>query len=66
MNESEEYSVVCIDCFGIQNPDRVMKSSWYKQGMLPPCQYCGGQVFEVANNDVQKFIDDTLAGKRRI
>ena len=60
------YSVVCIDCFGIQNAEKVMKSKWYAQGNLPPCGYCGGVTHEVPTNGIQKFVDDTLAGKRRI
>ena len=61
-----EYIVACIDCRGVQNSERVMKSSWYQSGVLPPCQMCGGVTREVPVSQYDKFVKDTEGGKKHL
>ena len=61
-----EWTVICSDCLSEQNIQKVMKSMWYKQGMTPPCHFCGGVTHEIARSEITQFIDDTNNGKRRM
>lgn len=58
-----EYGVVCVDCRSINDPQVVMKSAWYRQGMTPPCQFCGGKTIEIALSDYEQFVADSRRGK---
>ena len=65
-NVDDEYIVVCKDCRSILNAERVMKSSWYAEGMLPPCFNCGGVTMEIPNSKYNQFVEDSRSGKRFI
>jgi hypothetical protein len=62
--QNDEFVVVCKDCRTILNSERVMKSAWYADGMLPPCFSCGGVTMEIPQSAYNKFLEDSRAGKR--
>ena len=63
MSNEEEYCVVCVDCLSTLDPERVMKSIWYSQGMTPPCPSCGGVTREIPRSHQEQFIKDAGSGK---
>jgi len=60
----QDFSVVCLSCRMVQNGERVMKSSWYEAGLLPPCHACGGVCREIPTAAYTQFVKDSEAGKR--
>lgn len=60
----EEFIVVCKECRTILNSDRVMGSSWYAQGLLPPCFACGGVCMEIPKSSYEEFLEASRSGKR--
>lgn len=63
-SSEDEYIVVCKDCRTILNPERVMRSSWYQSGQLPPCFACSGVTMEIPSSAYKKFLEDSRNGKR--
>jgi RNase P subunit RPR2 len=63
-NNSEEYIVVCKECRTTLSPQKVMRSTWYASGMLPPCFGCGGVTMEIPASAYDKFLEDSRNGKR--
>lgn len=62
--KDDEYIVVCKECRTILDPVRVMGSSWYGSGMLPPCFGCGGVTMEIPEGAYDQFVEDSRNGKR--
>ena len=60
---TQDWTVICVDCLNTQSTDYVMNSTWYQQGMTPPCQGCGGVTREVPVKEVAQFIDNARKGK---
>ena len=64
VSNNDEIIVVCTSCRTILDAQRVMNSSWYGEGMLPPCFACGGVTMEIPESAYNQFLDDSRAGKR--
>lgn len=63
-SNAEDYIVVCKECRTILDAQRVMNSSWYASGHLPPCFACGGVSMEIPESAYKQFLEDSRKGKR--